>query len=192
MAIERDTVLIVDIESTCWKKHKNPPGEQSEIIEIGICSLHIASGEIKDKKSIFIKPTESTVSPFCTKLTTITPEMLDEQGISFEDACQQVQSDYQTHNRLWISWGNYDRKMFQKQCERRGVDYPFSDNHCNLKNMFANMYTTRIGMAAALKKIGLELEGTQHRGDDDAYNIARILRHMLETYGTDMLDSFWE
>ena len=57
---------------------------------------------------------------------------------------------------------------------------------------FGNMYVIRIGMAAALKKIGLELEGTQHRGDDDAYNIARILRYMVETYGIDMLDSFWD
>ena len=85
MPIERDTVLIVDVESTCWKKHKNPPGEQSEIIEIGICTYHIETGEIKDKKSIFIKPTESTVSPFCTKLTTITPEMLDEQVVVLFD-----------------------------------------------------------------------------------------------------------
>ena len=118
--------------------------------------------------------------------------MLDEQGISFEDACQQVQSDYTAHDRLWISWGNYDRKMFQKQCERRGVDYPFSYNHCNLKDLFGNIYVNRIGMAAALKKIGLELEGTHHRGDDDAYNIARILRYMVETHGLDLLDSFWD
>jgi len=191
MAIERDSIIVVDIESTCWKNHKNPPDERSEIIEIGICRYEPESGDISDKRSIFITPTESTVSKFCTKLTTITQEILDEKGISFEDACQTVQNDYQTANRLWLSWGNYDRKMFTKQCERREVEYPFSDNHCNLKNLFANIYGNRIGMAAALRKIGLELEGIHHRGDDDAYNIARILRHMVETHGIDVLESFW-
>jgi hypothetical protein len=31
-----------------------------------------------------------------------------------------------------------------------------------------------------------------HRGDDDAHNIARILAYLLDTYGQDLLDSFWE
>lgn len=191
MTIERDSIIVVDIESTCWKKHKNPPGEYSEIIEIGICRYELDSGDISDKGSIFVTPVESTVSAFCTKLTTITQEMLDEKGIPFADACQMVQDAYQTENRLWLSWGNYDRKMFMKQCERREIEYPFSDNHCNLKNLFANIYGNRIGMVAALEKTNLDLEGTQHRGADDAYNIARILRHMVETHGEDLLDSFW-
>jgi|GEM_PF-2638928 len=34
-------------------------------------------------------------------------------------------------------------------------------------------------LASALKKIGLELEGTHHRGIDDARNIARIVQAVL-------------
>ena len=34
--------------------------------------------------------------------------------------------------------------------------------------------TKRYGVGAALKKLGLEFEGTAHRGIDDAKNIARI------------------
>lgn len=191
MGIERETVIIVDIESPCWKNHKNPPNERSEIIEIGICTYHIPSGAISGKNSIFVTPIESKVSPFCTELTTITPDLLEAQGTSFEDACQKLKVDYQAHKRLWMSWGNYDRRMFIEQCKRREIDYPFSDNHCNLKSLFANIYGNRLGMKAALDKIDLDLQGTHHRGDDDAHNIARILDKLITIHGIDLLDSFW-
>jgi inhibitor of KinA sporulation pathway (predicted exonuclease) len=191
MLIERDTLVIVDIESTCWKNNNAPDGQSSEIIEIGICSLEFASGDIDDKRSIFVKPTESTISPFCTELTTITPELVFREGIAFEAACQILQDEYATKNRLWLSWGNYDRRMFIEQCARRNVEYPFSENHCNLKNLFANIYGNRLGMKAALNKIKLDLQGTHHRGDDDAYNIARILAYLLDTHGQDLLNNFW-
>lgn len=192
MPIERNTVVIVDIESTCWKDKKNPPDQRSEIIEIGVCTYNIASGEIANQQGILVTSTESSVSEFCTELTSITAEMLTSEGISFESACELLQTEYKTDNRLWMSWGNYDRRMFIEQCERRDIAYPFTENHCNLKGLFANMYGNRLGMKAALNKIKLDLQGTHHRGVDDAHNIARILDFMLETHGQDLLDSFWD
>jgi inhibitor of KinA sporulation pathway (predicted exonuclease) len=189
MTIQRDVVVIVDIESTCWE-HDAPAGEQSEIIEVGVCTLDVNTLTRADKRSLIIKPTESSVSAFCTKLTTITPEMV-EDGIDFADACRILQADYDTDNRLWVSWGNYDRRMFIEQTKRRDILYPFSDNHCNLKNLFANFYGRRMGMETALEKINLELEGTHHRGDDDAWNIAAILAHLIQENGRDVLSSFW-
>jgi inhibitor of KinA sporulation pathway (predicted exonuclease) len=191
MAIECDTVVVVDVESTCWENEKAPSGEISEIIEIGVCTLDIESGTPVNKRSIFVKPTMSKISPFCTQLTTITPEMVDEHGVSFVDACAILRDDYQTESRLWVSWGNYDRRMFVEQTERMGIDYPFSDNHCNLKNLFANFYGKRMGMERALSTIDLELEGTHHRGADDAWNIARILAFLLKQHGQELLETFW-
>lgn len=191
MAIERETVVIVDVESTCWENKEEARRNTSEIIEIGVCALDIASGESDKKRSIFVKPVKSTVSPFCTQLTTITPQMVAENGISFVDACKILQDDYETESRLWLSWGNYDRTMFVEQSRRMAVTYPFSDNHCNLKNLFANFHGKRMGMARALNTIDLELEGTHHRGGDDAWNIARILAHMLDTHGQEILETFW-
>jgi len=192
MVIRRDTVVIVDVESTCWENHQTPPGQISEIIEIGVCTLEIKSRTLGNKRGIFVIPTESTISDFCSQLTTITPQMLDKQGIDFDVACAILKNDYATQSRLWMSWGNYDRRLFQEQCARRNIDYPFSDKHCNLKNLFANFYGRRMGMAQALKKIGLPLEGAHHRGADDAQNIGRILSFMLDEHSKDLLDSFWE
>lgn len=192
MPILRDAVLIVDIEATCWYKQKNPPDQRSEIIEIGICRYDLSSGDISQNQGILVKPTESEVSEFCTELTTITSEMLQQDGISFSDALTKLRTDYQSENRLWISWGNYDRRMFIEQCQRRNLEYPFADNHCNLKNLFANFYGNRLGTKAAMNKIGLEMEGTHHRGVDDARNIARVLDFLLKEHGNDILDSFWD
>lgn len=190
MAIRRDVVVVVDIESTCWEGEIAPDGEVSEIIEVGICKLDVKTLERADKRSLLIKPTESTVSPFCTELTTITPEMVA-NGIDFAEACRILQEDYDTENRLWVSWGNYDRRMFIEQTKRHDIPYPFSDKHCNLKNLFANFYGKRMGMDAALKTINHELQGTHHRGDDDAWNIAAILAHLIRENGRDVLISFW-
>lgn len=192
MPIERDTVIVVDIESTCWEKKQIPPNQRSEIIEIGICTYEIATGKIDNRRGILVKPIESDVSQYCTDLTHITIDMLTSEGISFESACEVLRAEYKSYNRLWLSWGNYDRRMFMEQCQRRNIDYPFTDNHCNLKGLFANIYGNRLGMKAALDKIKLNLQGTHHRGVDDAHNIARILHFMLETHGIDLLDSFWD
>src|SRR5690606_29635528 len=105
-----NSMLIVDIEATCWEG--NPPsGQESEIIEIGICTLSLESGEVGEKHSILVRPQRSTVSEFCTKLTTLTQEQVD-KGVSFETACQILRDQFDSANRVWGSWGDYDRKMF--------------------------------------------------------------------------------
>nr|MDQ2829840.1 DNA polymerase III [Chloroflexota bacterium] len=43
MARKLDQVVVIDVESTCWEGAP-PVGEESEIIEIGVCTLDVASG----------------------------------------------------------------------------------------------------------------------------------------------------
>lgn len=132
------------------------------------------------KKSILVKPEHSRVSEFCTKLTGLTQEEVD-QGISFGQACMLLKEEYAVHDRVWASYGDYDRRHFEWQCRMREIRYPFG-THINVKNLFALMYRLprEVGMVEALKIIGLPLEGEHHRGADDAWNIARILWEILE------------
>ncbi len=180
MSIYKDVILIVDIEATCWENHANPPGEINEIIEVGICALDMSRRELNDKRSLLVMPTQSTIGPFCTQLTTITPELIAREGMGFDAACAILEADYNSRNRLWSSWGMYDYTIFHQQCKAQGVRYPFSKKHCNLKRVFADVYGERMGMAPALEKAELKLEGTHHRGHDDAWNIGRLLLNMLE------------
>jgi inhibitor of KinA sporulation pathway (predicted exonuclease) len=173
--------IVVDVESTCWEG-KAPLGQLSEIIEIGVCRFDLTTRERSDPASLLVKPCRSQVSPFCTQLTTLTPAML-EDGMSFEAACQMLRQTYASAEHPWVSWGAYDRKMFQSQCQAFGVEYPFGPQHLNLKAAFARLHNVRpMGMAGALAMLGLPLEGTHHRGGDDAWNIALILNHTLQTF----------
>lgn len=179
MNSQLDTIVVIDIEATCWNG-KPPSGQENEIIEIGICPLDIVSGQPLEKESILVKPEHSQVSKFCTKLTTLTQEQVD-RGIPFQKACSILQKKYNTNQKVWASYGDYDRSQFEKQCQYRGIRYPFGKRHINVKTLFGVIHALpkEVGMAAALELLNLPLEGTHHRGHDDAWNIARILSVLL-------------
>lgn len=179
-----DRIVVIDVEATCWEGPP-PEGEENEIIEIGVCLVNVVSQNIEDRQSILVKPQYSQVSPFCTQLTTLTQKQVD-QGISFQEACTLLQKKYHTKERVWASFGDYDRRQFERQCERFQQPYPFGISHFNVKTWFALMYKLphEIGMAAALEKARLPLVGTHHRGMDDAVNIGSIVIKLLQGAGT--------
>ena len=179
MAKRLDKILVVDVESTCWPGTP-PEGQTSEIIEVGVCTVDVATLVRADKRSILIKPVQSEISAFCTELTTIPPEMVADAG-TLADACGTLRSAYRATHRGWASWGDYDRNQFERVCAAQGVDYPFGATHLNVKALFALATGARreVGMVRALETLGLPLEGTHHRGGDDAWNIANVLCHLL-------------
>ncbi len=180
MAKKLDKIVVVDIEATCWE-NTVPAGMVHDIIEVGVCLLDIHTGEITDNRGILVTPERSVVSPFCTELTTITQEMLDNEGISFKEACSILKKEYLTQSRAWASFGAYDQRQFTKQCTATGVRYPFGPSHINVKTLYAlkQRLGHELGMAGALTQLDIPLEGTHHRGVDDAKNIAKILRWVL-------------
>lgn len=192
-ALLRDAILVIDIEATCWKKQP-PPDEQMEIIEVGAVLLDLTTLTLQKPGSLLVKPTRSQVSRFCTRLTTLTQAQLDEQGGSFAAACAALEREYAAPERLWMSWGDFDRRMFAEQCAAFDVPYPFSPRHANLKALFAELVLggKPAGMARSLRLAGLPLEGTPHRGLDDACNTARLLAHMIAQAGQDWLTPLWE
>lgn len=181
MARKLDKILVVDIEATCWDS-KNPEGMENDIIEIGICMLDVVTGEIEDNRGIIVKPERSTISPFCTELTTITPELVEKEGISFQEALKILRNEFESQSRCWASFGAYDLKQFQRQCAALGRGYPFGPSHINVKTTFAlkKQLNHEVGMAGALEQLQIPLEGTHHRGVDDAKNIAKILKWILQ------------
>lgn len=174
-----DQIIVIDIESTCWKE-RAPKGQMNEIIEIGISPIDTSSGNLLETRDIIVKPEHSTISDFCTSLTTLTQEQVD-LGVSFKDACKILIDGFSTKDRVWASYGNYDKNRFEEQCLREKIDYPFGNDHINIKALFATVYSLRhqVGMSKALNILGIPLEGTHHRGNDDSYNIAKILSRLL-------------
>lgn len=179
MALRLDQVLVIDIEATCWQGEP-PPGEESEVIEIGVCVLEVRSGERLGKESLLVRPQRSTVSDFCTELTTLTQEEV-EAGMEFAEACEVLSERYRGRQRTWASYGDYDRIQLENQCRSRQVPFPLGPTHLNVKNLLGLVLGRKreVGMAQALKLLDLPLVGTHHRGDDDAWNIAGILAELL-------------
>jgi inhibitor of KinA sporulation pathway (predicted exonuclease) len=173
-SVKLDRVLVVDVEATCWEG--DPPfGETSEIIEIGVCELDVGTGERLGKHSILVRPERSSVSAFCTSLTTLTAAQVS-SGVSYPEACAVLRKEFRSRDRVWASYGDYDRKQFERQ-----GGYPFGPRHVNVKTLFAlsRGLPREVGLAEALEVAGLPLEGTHHRGDDDAWNIAALFGGIL-------------
>lgn len=180
MAKKIDSVLVIDVESTCWDT-RPPQGQISEIIEIGICVVDVRSLERRERRTIMVKPGHSQISPFCTQLTSITPEMVA-HAQPLSDAIRILQQDYNPAERLFAAWGDYDRGQFMRNCELYGLEYPFGPTFLNVKNLFA----TALGLAreegvdTACERVGIPFEGTHHRGGDDAWNIAALFCWLMK------------
>ena len=175
-----DQILVIDLESTCWSGEP-PAGQQSEIIEIGLCTLDVHSLQRLETRSILVRPERSQVSEYCTSLTTLTPADVA-RGTSLREACRILREEYAAEERLWASFGDYDRKKFERECNAKEVAYPFGDAHLNVKNLFAVVYRLHheVELDQVLSILGWRMEGTYHRGDADAWNIARVLGHILQ------------
>jgi len=177
-----DKIIIIDLEATCWKENERPPGQENEIIEIGLAVLDTRTGEITQSQGILVKPTRSSVSPFCTELTTITQELLDENGLSFENAIKRLVDEYQPDSYTWASYGLFDIVKLKQQCQSFGIPYPMGAEHINVKTCFQEKFglTKARGMKGALSLLKIPMDGTHHRGVDDARNIAKIMHWCLQ------------
>ena len=179
MARRLDHVLVIDIEATCWDGEP-PPGETADIIEVGVVPLEVSTGRRLLKRSLLVRPGRSAVSAFCTRLTTITPDMAA-GGVAFAEACRVLVKEFDAPKRVWASWGDFDRRQFERQCRETGVPYPFGPTHLNAKTLFAlgRGLVHEVGLPQAAALAGVPMEGTHHRGDDDAWNIAGVLATVL-------------
>jgi inhibitor of KinA sporulation pathway (predicted exonuclease) len=107
MARRLDRILVVDVESTCWEDEPLA-GQMSEIIEIGLCVVDVAALERVERRSILVRPACSTVSAYCTQLTTLTQADVD-AGVPLTEACRVLADEYRSRERPFASFGDYDR-----------------------------------------------------------------------------------
>lgn len=183
------TILVVDLEATCWATKEEQGSQPNEIIEIGIVELDDDLNFVKSKGYV-VKTRFTKISEFCTQLTGWTQEKVD-AGLDIAQTLELVEQEFFCNDpQSWCSWGAYDRnKLFADPSvfvrgslsEIYGIKYsPFTDlYHCNLKEEFAQMYNVApMGMARALKHLKLKLDGRHHNGEDDAKNIAKIVQKM--------------
>lgn len=176
------TFIIVDFEATCCNKGSVARNEM-EIIEIGAVALHPDSLEKLSEFQSFIRPVRhETLTEFCRELTSITQEEVNTSD-TFPKVIEPFSQWIEEHdNPVFCSWGNYDKSQLKQDCAFHNVAYPFTDEHINIKQVFAkNMgFKKQLGLGSALKRMNLQFEGVAHRGIDDARNMARLAKHIFK------------
>lgn len=172
--------IIVDLEATCWDG-KN--GNRNEIIEIGAVKLD-ENGDKIDEFCSFVKPKfYPKLSYFCKSLTSITQEDVD-IARDFPTVLKEFQKWIGDEDYFLCSWGFYDKSQFTKDCKLHDLDTAWLNNHMSVKHQYKAIKSLKkgIGMKKALQKESIELEGTHHRGIDDARNIAKIFKVYLNEF----------
>lgn len=176
-----DYFLVLDLEATCCDKASIKRHEM-EIIEIGAVMMEAETLRITDEFQTFVKPVRNPIlTPFCKTLTSITQTQV-EQAPGYADAILLLQKWLSNYpNAVFGSWGDYDYNQFKQDSKFHKVPFPISYPHINLKKLFSNTQglSEPYGMAEALQLAGIKLEGTHHRGIDDAKNIGKLLPFIL-------------
>ncbi|NOQ72109.1 MAG: 3'-5' exonuclease [Crocinitomix sp.] len=166
--------IIFDLEATCWDQWDK---SQNETIEIGAVLVN-EQKEIVSEFMTFIKPIKfPNLSEFCIDLTSIQQTDVDKAPY-FNEAIEKFKDwfDFESGEYVLCSWGFYDKKQFETDCEVHGLNSDWVNKHISLKHQYGKFKKLKraIGMKNALKLEGIKLDGTHHRGIDDARNIAKI------------------
>ncbi|TAF63859.1 MAG: 3'-5' exonuclease [Cytophagales bacterium] len=168
--------IILDLEATCWEG-KSLTKRPNEIIEIGAICVD-EQKQILGEFVTFVKPLKNPIlSDFCTQLTSINQTMVDTAPY-FPEALAHFQQWIQSFDiEYWLcSWGFYDRTQFKQDCLLHQLPTEWLQNHISLKHQYTTIAQLHrhIGMKGALQNENIPLEGTHHRGIDDARNINKI------------------
>jgi inhibitor of KinA sporulation pathway (predicted exonuclease) len=178
---EKPYYVVVDFEATCFKSERVLYSE-TEIIEFAAIIVDKETLKAIDEFDLFVRPViHPQLDPFCTELTSITQKDVD-NGFLFPTVLKQFSNWLAMYpgTQTFCSWGEYDRKQLQMECERNGLEFPFKDDYVNLKKIFSKVMGLKknFGVEAALRQLSMEFEGTPHRGIDDVRNIVRLLQQI--------------
>jgi inhibitor of KinA sporulation pathway (predicted exonuclease) len=172
--------LIVDVEATC-SNDGSVSRQEMEIIEIGAVMQSSRTFEIESQFQTFVRPVRHPeLTEFCTELTGIMQEQVAGARLLPPALDAMKEWMYAFDDALFCSWGDYDKGQFEQDCAYHRIGYPFRSGHLNLKREFSRSLGLQktFGIGRALRRLGMDFEGSHHRGLDDAKNITRIVRRV--------------
>lgn len=187
-------ILVVDLEATCSDRSNSPqyrehvvPRHEMEVIEIGAVLCDGRTLAPLREFQTFVKPVRHPLlTRFCQDLTHIRQEDVD-AAPGFPAAMERLAAFLRDAGLsagggcTFGSWGDYDWFQLQQDARHHRCALPPFLDRVNLKQAFADRQGCRpMGMAGALRRAGLALQGTHHRGIDDARNIAALLPWIAE------------
>ncbi|NXW43677.1 ERI2 exoribonuclease, partial [Nyctiprogne leucopyga] len=193
-------LIVVDFEATCWREagRRGP-----EIIEFPAVLLNTSTGEIESEFHTYVQPQEHPIlSEFCTELTGITQNQVDE-GVplhiclsQFLKWIQKIQnekkiifsSDIPSHSTsetkpcTFVTWTDWDLGVcLQYECKRKQLRKPdILNSWIDLKATYKAFYNRKPkGLSGALQDLGIAFAGREHSGLDDSRNTARLAWRLI-------------
>ncbi|KAK3798692.1 hypothetical protein RRG08_029472 [Elysia crispata] len=177
-----DYFLVLDFEATCDNEKRLSP---QEIIEFPVLKVNTKTCVVDSTFHQYVRPLfHPQLTPFCTELTGIVQEMVDNQK-SFPEVLKDFNQWMELEGLLnpeiksiFVTCGDWDLKsMLPRQCEtsRLPVKSYFS-RWINIKKSYADVTRTfPKGMMHMLTGLNLQHVGRHHSGIDDCRNIANIV-----------------
>ena len=178
--------LVLDFEATCDEDITPRP---QEIIEFPVLKVNALTMETEAIFHTYVQPSEHpTLTPFCTKLTGITQEMVDgkpslQEVLSMFDQWMTKENLKDNPSICFVTCGDWDLKtMLPGQCEHLKVTVPpYFKRWVNIKKAFTTITKSKAkSMVHMLEMLGLALDGRHHSGIDDSKNIAKILKELAK------------
>ncbi|NWS35724.1 ERI2 exoribonuclease, partial [Polioptila caerulea] len=191
-------LIVLDFEATCWGDggRRGP-----EIIEFPAVLLNTSTGMIESEFHMYVQPQEHPIlSEFCTKLTGITQNQVDD-GVplniclsQFLKWIQKIQkekkiifsTDSQSNSEAkvcaFVTWTDWDLGVcLHYECKRKQLVKPdILNSWIDLKATYRAFYNRKPkGLNGALQDLGIAFEGREHSGLDDSRNTARLAWRLI-------------
>jgi inhibitor of KinA sporulation pathway (predicted exonuclease) len=170
---------------TCLDLEMNQPS--GRIVQIGAVVGDTATGEIVQRLRVYVNPGEP-IAPFITDLCGITQEQIDKEGVTLDEAYQQLKEMHRRHTEFInpVTWGGGDsQEVFEQISDDARKDWCFGRRWIDAKTLVVSQMIgkeNRVysgGLSSAMKRFNLKFEGRKHDAQDDAENTWRIYYHML-------------
>ncbi|GIX66695.1 ERI1 exoribonuclease 3 [Caerostris extrusa] len=183
-----DYFLVLDIEATCDCPVNIHP---QEIIEFPVLKVNGKSFKTEAVFHSYVKPViYPNLSDFCSGLTGIIQEMVDDQPefkIVFKNFLSWLEMEEILKpgvNFAFVTCSDPDLEyFFPMQCKVSDIEVPdFMKQWINVKRSFCDNspYVWPANLDAMMKYCELKSEGELHSGIDDAKNIAKVIKDLAE------------
>ena len=175
-------LFVLDFEANCLKDKILYP---QEIIEIPVIAYDTSTDKVIGQFHQYCRPF-TQITPFCTELTGITQEMVD-QGDTFEFTLKKLgmwihgMTNEKKEEYIFVTCGDWDLKTaLVGHCKYLKLKVPKNMREwCNIKNIFFETIGKKPGgMMNMLRILNIKHTGRHHSGIDDVRNILEIAREL--------------
>jgi inhibitor of KinA sporulation pathway (predicted exonuclease) len=182
-------IVIFDTEFTAWQGSKDRKWsldwEHREIIQIAAVKVELdqTGAQVVSSFNTLVKPTiNPSLSDYIIELTGIEQYVLDEMGVDYPAALQQLYAFCSQGTLPCYSWGN-DKHILIDNCLLNGIPMPdFSADFYNLHRMAreVNIDGAHLCSGELASHLGLDLQGHTHNALYDVRSIALALNLWME------------